>query len=274
MPHLELSPGNSLSYRHTAPPRSGGFTFVCFNALTGDQSIWTDGIGPALAAAGHGLLTYNLRGQFGSDFTLDAFSVEQIVDDARALMALTAPEKPVHMGLSIGGLFGLELHLRGGIGAARGLVLINTLRIEDARLRWLNDALLRAAETGGLELLRDLYAPLLFNTEWQDRNRAGFLKDQPYRPMPEDEGAYRLLAAAGTANWDQPFERIDVPVLSVTGLQDRVFFDAETVNRLAARIPNVTRVDLANAGHMIPAERPAELAEAVLAWVARLEAAA
>ena len=44
-----------------------------------------------------------------------------------------------------------------------GLVLINTLRVDNPRLEWINDAVVRAAETGGLDLLRDLFAPLLFN---------------------------------------------------------------------------------------------------------------
>lgn len=274
MPQLQLSPGNSLSYEHTPPSRPGGLTFVCFNALSGDQTMWSGGFGPALIARGHGLLTYNLRGQPGSDFTLGEFSAEQIIDDACALMALSVPERAVHVGLSIGGLFGLTVHLRGGVGAARGLVLINTLRVEDARLKWLNDALVRAAEIGGLDLLRDMYAPLLFNVEWQERNRRNFLKDGHYRPLPKDDGAYLLLAAGSTADWDQPYEQIDVPVLSISGLQDRVFYNAETVNRLSARIPDITRVDMAHAGHMIPAERPGELAEAVLAFAARLEAVA
>jgi len=274
MSQLELSPGNSLCYEHTPPSRTGGLTFVCFNALTGDKAMWTGGIGPALLAAGHGLLTYNLRGQRGSDFTPGEFSVEQIVDDACALMELTAPERPVYVGLSIGGLFGLEAHLRGGVARARGLVLINTLRVENARLEWINDAVVRAAETGGLDLLRDLFAPLLFNVEWQARNRKDFLKDGPYRPLSKNDGAYLLLAAGSTANWDQPYEKIDVPVLSVTGLQDRVFYDGHAVNQLSARIPDITRIEMNNAGHMIPAERPAELTEAILVFAAGLEVGA
>jgi len=176
--------------------------------------------------------------------------------------------------LSIGGLFGLESHLKGDAGRAIGLVLINTLRVENARLAWINDASVRAAETGGLDLLRDLFVPLLFNVEWQARNCKDFLKDGPYRPLSKNDGSYLLLAAGSTANWDQPYEEIDVPVLSVTGLQDRVFYDAHAVNRLSARIPDITRIEMKNAGHMIPAERPEELAEAILVFAARLEAGA
>jgi hypothetical protein len=49
---------------------------------------------------------------------------------------------------------------------AIGLVLINTLRREGPRLKWIGDALVRAVEVGGLPLFRDLFLPLLMNEDW------------------------------------------------------------------------------------------------------------
>lgn len=265
MPVLELSPGNSLAYDYQ-PPRDGGFTFVCFNALTGDKGMWHAALGPALEGTGHGLLVYNLRGQAGSDFTFSDLDVAGIVADARVLMDHVRPPDPIHVGLSIGGLFGIEAHLAGGAATARGLVLINTLRRAGARLDWVNEAVVTAAKTGGLELVRDLYAPLLFNEDWQAENRANFLKPGGYTPLPDGDGSMLLLAAGGTANWDIAYEALTLPVLSITGLQDRVFRDADDIDALTARLPDVDRVDMANAGHMVPVERPAELAEAILAF--------
>jgi len=171
MPVLELSAGNGLTYDHR-PPEGGGCTFVLFNALTGDKEAWEAGVAPALRAAGHGTLSFNYRGQAGSPFTLDRFTEAQIVDDAVALLGEVAPARPVHAGLSIGGLFAIKAHLSGGAAAAEGLVLINTLRRDGPRLAWLNDALVRAAEVGGLTLLRDLYTPLLVNEDCQAAIRA------------------------------------------------------------------------------------------------------
>ncbi len=273
MPVLPLSPGNSLAYDH-APPADGGVTFVCFNALTGDKSMWTAGVGPALQRHGHGLLAFNLRGQADSAFTFDSVSEATIVSDALALLAHVRPARPVHVGLSIGGLFALKAHLAGGAGAAQGLVLINTLRKAGVRLDWLNEGLVRAARIGGLALLRDLFVPLLFNEAWLARNRGDFLRDAPYTPVPERDGAYMLLKSGATADWDVPYEAIDVPVLNVTGLQDRVFLNYADVDELYARLPKAERVDMADAGHMIPAERPDELAGALLRFAAKLTSGA
>lgn len=269
MPTLDLSPGNSLTFE-LREPSEGRFTFVFFNALSGDKEMWKASVGDALSRAGHGMLLYNLRGQAGSASTQETIDVAGIVADARHLLDHFKPVRPIHVGLSIGGLFALEAHLGGGRGRADGIVLLNTLRKAGQRLDWINDAVVRAAETGGFELMRDLYSPLLMNEEWQAANRANFLQPRTYTPCDPADGAFKLLKSGATANWDVNYEAIDVPVLAVTGLQDRVFYNAADVSELAARLPHCERLDLADAGHMLPVERPARLADALLGFAGRL----
>ncbi|MEL6298433.1 MAG: alpha/beta hydrolase [Pseudomonadota bacterium] len=268
MPTLTLSEGNSISYDHVLPS-DGGHTFCCFNALSGDKGMWDAAIGERVRAAGHGLLTWNFRGQAGSDFTIDSFSADQIVDDAVAVFEAVQPAKPAHVGLSIGGLYAMRAHLRGGAGKAHGIVLINTLRKEGPRLDWVNNAVVRCAETGGLDLMRDLYSPLLMNADWQAANRENFLGDGGYRGLAADDGTLMLLKSGVPTKWDVPYEQIDVPVLSLTGEQDRVFRDPAHIDELSARIANLTREDLPDAGHMIPVERPEKLAAAIVDWMAK-----
>lgn len=266
MAQFELGPGEALFYDHHPPSDPDGKTFVFFNALTGDTSNWEGVICPKLREAGHGTLAYNLRGQANSPFSptavLDAASV---VDDAVKLLNHIDPVNPVMVGLSIGGLFGARAWLQGA--KADGLVLINTLRQDGPRLQWIGDALVRAAEVGGLELFRDLYLPLLFNEQWLGQNRDNFLKDGGYTPLDKAHGHYKLLAEAGrTADWDLPLEKFELPVLVITGLQDHVFLDLEVVAGQGARLPNASRIDMADAAHLIPAERPAELTQALLTF--------
>ena len=267
MPTLTLSPGNTLAYEHVAPSETGK-TFVCFNALSGDMGMWTASIGEGLKSNGHGWLIYNLRGQAGSDYTIDAFTEKQIVEDALALLEEVKPVRPIHVGLSIGGAFGLKAHLAGGAGRADGLVLINTLRKDSPRLNWINDAVVRVFETGGGDLLKDLYSPLLMNEEWQAENRAGFLGSTGYTPSAANDAALMLLKSGPTADWNMAYEAIDVPVLIISGLQDRVFFNSEHVAELSTRFPKARRIDLANAGHMVPVERPKELSDTIVQFAA------
>jgi pimeloyl-ACP methyl ester carboxylesterase len=61
-----------------------------------------------------------------------------------------------------------------------------------------------------------------------------------------------------------------LPVLNVTGLQDRIFYDEADVTRLLARLPDVRPVALADAGHLIPMERPQALSEELLTFAREL----
>ena len=264
MPELPLGAEDCIFYEYTDPKEAEGCTFVFFNALTGDISGWENVIGPMVREKGHGTLLYNMRGQshsrFSKGLTLDA---ELIVEDARRLLEQVKPARPVFVGLSIGGLFAVRAWLAGA--NALGIVLINTLRRNGPRLQWIGDALVRATEVGGLDLFRDLYLPLLMNETWQAGNRENFLKPEPYEPLPLDSGHYKLLAEAGrSADWEIPYETLQLPILVVTGLQDRVFLDLNDVDELFARLPNARRADMRDAGHLIPMERPEALAEALL----------
>lgn len=130
-----LGPDAGLYYEYAPPQDSAGYTFAFFNALTGDTTHWNASIVPALRAAGHGALVYNMRGQPDSPFS-PATSLDEglIVSDAVSLLGNVQPVRPILVGLSIGGLFAVRAWLAGA--PAEGLALINTLRQDGPRLRW------------------------------------------------------------------------------------------------------------------------------------------
>lgn len=266
----ELGPGEGLLYDYIAPgDGTKNFTFVFFNALTGDTAMWSDTIVPTLRDQGHGALLYNMRGQRESPFAPGTELAEPlIVADALALLERVKPQRPILVGLSIGGLFAARAHLGGA--AAEALVLINTLRRDGPRLRWLNESTARCVAVGGGELPRDLLFPLLFDEEWLGANRKDFLGDGPYTPIDQNSGTYNLLKNAASADWDLPYERLAVPVLVVSGLQDRVFYAREVVDDLFGRLPKGHRLDVPNAGHLLPAERPEVISQALLDFAARI----
>ena len=129
MPLLELSPANTRAY-DLIEPSDTGFTFVFFNALSGDKSMWTSTVGDALTAEGHGMLLYTLRGQAGSDTTATSIDCASIIEDAEALLDHVRPRRRDRA----------------------------DQYTEEAgpRLDWLNDAVVRAAEIAGFDLMKDL----------------------------------------------------------------------------------------------------------------------
>jgi pimeloyl-ACP methyl ester carboxylesterase len=264
---FRLGPQDGLYYEHRVPSDSDRSTFVFFNALTGDTTNWEAVICPVLRDDGYGTLTYNMRGQSNSPFSPELeFTEKQIVSDASKLLAEVSPLKPIFVGLSIGGLFASRAWLAGS--RALGLVLVNTLRRDGPRLKWIGDALVRAVEVGGLPLFRDLFLPLLMGEDWLQKNRSDFLvPGSEYPALETGSGHYKLLSEAGrNANWDIPYARLDLPTLVITGLQDHVFLEKDVVEALFAEIPNGRRFDMPAAGHLIPAEQPEALAEALISF--------
>jgi len=267
---MALSPHNGLSYKYIAPNSADGFTFVCFNSLTGDKTMWETGIGAKFINQGHGLLTWNMRGQANSPFSNGEIHEDNIVADAIRLLKKVEPQNPVFIGLSVGGLYAAKVHLGKESYPCLGLVLINTLREIGPRLSWINKSLVRLVETGGLDLLRDVYSPLLFGEKWQAQNRENFLKSYSYTPIKKNDGAWHLLKAGENTMWNVNWETINVPVFNITGLQDQIFRNDKVIAEMLTEFQNIKSIEYKDAGHMIPVEIPEQLAKDILKFIERL----
>ena len=67
-----------------------------------------------------------------------------------------------------------------------------------------------------------------------------------------------------------PWERLDIPALVLSGLQDRVFFEAADVAALSAKLPHAERMSLPDVGHLVSMERPQAVVDACLALGRRI----
>ncbi|PIP95973.1 MAG: hypothetical protein COW75_11585 [Rhodobacterales bacterium CG18_big_fil_WC_8_21_14_2_50_71_9] len=267
---LTIDAHSALYHLHTPPSRAGAATFVFVNALTGSTDAWEAAVAPALRAEGFGTLSWNFRGQTGSPFAPDAQLTDALIAaDLRRLLDAAQPERAILVGLSIGGVYAARAVLDGA--QAAGLVLLNTLREIGPRIAWINDAMPALVGHGGVGLFLDALFPLLVNAEFAAQARGNFLKGG-YAPLPPEHGHMNLMRHAAATDWDIPYERLSLPTLVVTGLQDRVFLDRDVVDRLYARLPDARREEWADAGHLLPQERPEKLAES-LARFARESAA-
>ena len=264
MSYLTIGPDDGLYYERDSPSGTGMPTFVFVNPVSGTAQQWQTEVGPALRDAGYGTLAYNFRGQPDSPFSQGkTLNDTLIAGDLRLIIDTLEIARPILVGLSIGGLFAAQAHLAGL--AANGLVLINTLRKIGPRISWINDAVVRVMEVGGPQLMADMMTPLLWGPDWLAANRKNFIQpDTDYQPLDKQSGTYNLLKNMGAADWEIEYEKITCPVLIVMGLNDRVFFDANVVDSLIERIPNAQRVDIKEAGHMLPIETPRPLIESLL----------
>lgn len=252
---------------HSAADEKPTFLFV--NALTGSTDHWETSIAPTLREAGYGTVSYNFRGQSQTRFNADDLLDEtQIISDLQKIAAQCAPNAPILVGLSIGGLFAARAILAGT--AASGLVLLNTLREPGLTLDWTNEAVFRAAQMGGSQLVMDLFLPMLLGPTALAGMREKCLGDSAYHPLATDSGIYKLVERSRQADWNVPYENLKLPTLVMTGLRDRVFLDREAVARLIARLPDAEEVTLPDVGHLIPVEAPTLVSHELLRFAAEL----
>jgi 3-oxoadipate enol-lactonase len=269
MAQLDIAPGEALYFEYDAPGAAGA-TFVFVNALTGNTGTWQHAdIGPRLRAAGYGTLAWNFRGQAQTRFGAQtALTPALVVQDLQRVVAHAKPPRPIVVGLSIGGLFAAQAVLAGMPAAA--LVLINTLRKPGVRLDWINRATVALAQAGGTRLVMEANLPQLVNPDQLAAMRAGVFGGEPYQPMDRADGLYRLLEGSIATDWNFPWERLKLPVLSMTGQHDRIFRVAKDVDELSAKVAGLRRVEFADAGHLIPVERPAAFTEALLEFAGKI----
>lgn len=270
MPTLQIDDQNGLFYLHTPPTRPNAPTFVFVNALTGTTDHWETTVCDGLREAGFGTLSYNFRGQTpespfapGTELT-----PKLIIDDIVHLCRELQPQRPILVGLSIGGLFAAQA-IKAGVDAA-GLVFLNTIREIGPRIAWVNDSLGVFAHSTGVAVMMDATLPMVVNPEFLEKMRPNALKGE-IAPLPPEHPHANLMRNAASADWDFPWDQTGVPVLNVTGLCDRVFLDHDVLEKWLARMPDVRRVDWADCGHLVPLERPGKLTNALRGFAVELE---
>jgi pimeloyl-ACP methyl ester carboxylesterase len=237
--------------------------------------LWA-GVLPRLATAGWRAAAPDLRG-FGES-TLgtpaDPPSLDRYADDLARVVDALGGAPAVVGGLSLGGYVTLAFWRRHP-ALARALVLADT-RAEgdaaDARAR--RDALVRLARTegGGAVAATQVDAALGRGTREGAPERVAEFRAR--LGDPDAEG----VAAALVAMRDRPdatplLAGITVPTLVVGGADDAIT-PPRTLRALAAAIPGARLTLLDGAGHASAWEQPDAFADALLAFVGALPAAA
>lgn len=236
-------------------PKGERATFVFLNSMGATTDAWETVLAPALRTHGFGTLSFDYRGQgktrFGDDATL---TPAEIVADIGVTLDRIAPSRPILVGLSIGGLFGASALLAGA--RADGLVLINTLRKQNAQVEWINTLEERLIGIGGMPLVLDVLRPVLSGVDQLEKLRPTHLPADGYTPWPADHPRRRLAEGVKSAQWDIPWQDLTQPVLVMTGMHDRLFRIQADVDELVARLPAAQVVTYEEGGHSLQAEHP------------------
>jgi len=187
------------------------------------------------------------------------------VQDVAKHVLLRCPERFYVCGFSFGGYVALAM-LAQAPERVSGLVLVNSSGLADtAEASAHRRKSIAASRSGQFQKVALAQRPLIFHPSTISNPQLELM----YRTMVEEYGSERFEAHM-QACIDRPdrlefLQHLSIPALVVAATDDRLIPPA-IQRRTAEAIPRAAYVEIPGAGHMLPIERPEELAESLRVW--------
>jgi 3-oxoadipate enol-lactonase len=214
-----------------------------------------------LLARGRRLIRPDLRGHGLTSVPTGPYTIEAMAHDALALLDARGIERIAVCGLSIGGAIAQAL---AALAPARvsALILCDTAMHFPPPALWHERA--RIARTHGME---PLVAPVLarwVTPAFQDDPEAEGLRAMLRRTAPEGYAA--AAEALAHADLRASTAQLRLPTLVLVGEHDAAT-PPSAAAAIAAAIPGARMAALAGAAHLPTVERPADVADAISAFL-------
>ena len=207
------------------------------------------------------VVRFDTRGHGGSDTPLGPYTIEQLADDAQAVIAAARLTHYHYWGISLGGMIGMELAARRPSGLKK-LVLSHTAAEFDPGI-W--DQRIAALKTGGMAAIIDGVIGRFFTPKFVVENNVNLKRIRNIALSQAPSGYAACCSAIGGMDLYPRLERITVPTLVVVGELDLSTPEARG-QALVDRIKGARMVRV-NSAHIAPPEIPKEYLEAVLPFI-------
>ncbi|HSL88009.1 MAG TPA: alpha/beta hydrolase [Ignavibacteriaceae bacterium] len=215
-------------------------------------------------------VAYDIRGLGQSPAGNGQFTMESFVDDLETIVNELKPEKPILCGLSMGGYISLRAleRMQDKLSAA---ILCDTKSEADHNEGKLKRAAgIKRINTEGLAPFVKDFITNCFGTYFRQN------KQQELDRIIETSSQYDpagvkgcLLAMLGRTDTTAYLEKINIPTLLICGEQDSLTPPA-VMKEMQNRIKNAEYVEIENAGHMTPIEKPEEVNSAIKNFLKKL----
>lgn len=250
-----------------------GRPVVLVHAGIADRRMWGP-VAAALAAAGHRAIRYDLRGYGDSTLPAEPFAHH---DDLVALLDALRLDRAVLVGCSLGGAVAIDTTLAHP-GRVAGLAAVNAAvsgRPWSAEFRRLWKASVGAAPEDDLDAVAEAEVRLWVvgpdrPLDALDPGLLDLARDMDRRAL----AAEARLEEIEERELDPPaagrLAEIRVPTLVMAGAADLPDI-RQIADELTAGVPDARRLpDVPDAAHLLPAERPDEVADALRAFLATI----
>jgi 3-oxoadipate enol-lactonase len=225
------------------------------------QDLWKKVL--AELAASFRVLAYDLRGSGTSDAPPGPYSVEMLADDLQALLVELGYERVAVVGHSMGGGIALELAGRNP-ERVRAVVGVGAVAQLPEQGRAGMETRAETVEAQGMAAVAETVATNGLAPSFREAHPEEFQEFISLLASNRPEGyAAQCRALVEMA---VPLERVRAPVLLVSGDLDQASPPAMNEANVS-RLPDARFVEIADAAHILPWEKPRELLDSAVPFL-------
>jgi 3-oxoadipate enol-lactonase len=257
---------NGISMNYTLDGPASAPVATLSHSLATDLSMWD----PQMKAltARYRVLRYDTRGHGGTEAPAAAYTLDQLADDARALLQALGIPKTHWIGLSMGGMIGQALALKSP-ELFLSLSLCDTSSRIPAEAKPLWQDRIKTAQTQGMEPLVEGTIARWFTASFREQHKDVV---DPVRAMirrTPPQGYAGCCHAISALDLTDRLPAIKLPTLIVVGEEDQGTPVAAS-QAIQAKIAGSQLEILKSAAHLANMEQPEAFTKAVTSFLARL----
>ncbi|MGB1005626.1 MAG: 3-oxoadipate enol-lactonase [Thalassobaculaceae bacterium] len=233
--------GITLNYQLDGPEDQPVLLFS--NSLASNLHMWDPQI--AAVADDFRVLRYDSRGHGGSDAPADDYTIDQLADDALALLDTLGIEKVFYCGLSKGGMVGQKLARRNPDRLHAAVLCATSSYMGPADL-W--QGRINTARTEGMGGVVEATLARWFTEDFHESDPGAVDKVREMVMTTPVDGFIGCCRAIQEMDQRNDLGEIDLPVLVIAGAEDPGTTPAMN-KAIADAIPGAGYVELAGAAH-------------------------
>jgi 3-oxoadipate enol-lactonase len=256
---------NGISVNYVLEGPADAPVVTLSHSLATDLSMWEPQL--ATLTARYRALRYDTRGHGGTTATAGAYSLDQLAEDARALLGTLGIGRTHWVGLSMGGMIGQALALKQP-GLFRSLVLCDTTSRIPAEAKPLWDQRISTAESQGMEPLVEPTLERWFTGPFRERGGAMLDRVRAMIRSTDPRGYIGCCHAIAALDLTDRLAGIRLPTLVIVGEED-MGTPVAASRTIQEQIKGAELIILKSAAHLSNMEQPAEFERALLAFLDR-----
>jgi 3-oxoadipate enol-lactonase len=257
---------NSIKVNYTLDGPASLPVVTLSHSLAADLTMWD----PQMKALTqkYRVLRYDTRGHGGTDAPGGPYTLEQLSEDARALLQVLGISRTHWIGLSMGGMIGQTLALSSP-GFFQSLSLCDTSSRIPAEAKPLWQERIKTAETQGMEPLVEPTIGRWFTAPFRETGKEVVDGIRARIRTTNPRGYAGCCAAISQLDLTDKISAIKVPTLIVVGEEDQGTPVAAS-RAIQAQIAGSQLEIIKSAAHLSNLEQPDEFTRIIASFLARV----